>query len=53
VEKERKPEGGPPPAKCPFCGSKEGEVISLFGSQVMTMQVRCKKCGSYYEATKY
>src|SRR6202011_2843422 len=27
---------------CPFCKSKDTEVISLFGSQVMTMQCKCR-----------
>jgi transcription elongation factor Elf1 len=53
VEKEKKAEGAAPTPRCPFCRSTEAEVISLFGSQVMTMQVRCKKCGGYYEASKY
>jgi len=38
---------------CPFCKATDVEVISLFGSQVMTMQCRCRQCGSYFEATKY
>jgi hypothetical protein len=28
-------------------------VISLFGSQAMTLQYRCRRCGTYYEALKY
>ncbi len=38
---------------CPFCKSTDVEVISLFGSQVMTMQCKCRACGSYFEASKY
>jgi uncharacterized Zn finger protein len=38
---------------CPFCRSTDAEVISLFGTQAMTLQYRCRKCGSYYEAIKY
>jgi len=38
---------------CPFCKSNDTEVISLFGSQVMTMQCKCRACGSYFEASKY
>ena len=38
---------------CPFCQGTDSEVISLFGSQVMTMQCRCRVCGSFYEASKY
>lgn len=28
-------------------------MISLFGTQAMTLQYRCSKCGSFYEAIKY
>jgi len=38
---------------CPFCKSAETVVISLFGSQVMTMQCKCRACGSFFEASKY
>ena len=38
---------------CPFCGAADSEVISLFGSQVMTMQYKCRACGSFFEASKY
>ncbi len=38
---------------CPFCRSNDTEVISLFGSQVMTMQCKCHACGSFFEASKY
>jgi len=40
-------------ARCPFCRSADTEVISLFGSQVMTMQCKCHACGSFFEACKY
>ena len=49
----------PPPrarenaARCPFCGATDAKVISLFGSQVMTMQCHCRACGNYFEASKY
>ena len=45
-----KPRGAP---KCPFCGGHDAEVISLFGTQAMTLQYRCRGCGSLYEAIKY
>jgi uncharacterized Zn finger protein len=44
------PRGAP---KCPFCASRDAEVISLFGTQAMTLQYRCRSCGSLYEAIKY
>jgi len=28
-------------------------VISLFGTQAMTLQYRCRKCGTLFEALKY
>ncbi len=28
-------------------------MISLFGTQAMTLQYRCGECGSLYEAIKY
>jgi transcription elongation factor Elf1 len=46
-------EAAAPKPRCPFCKALDVEVISLFGSQVMTMQCRCRQCGSYFEATKY
>jgi len=42
-----------PKPRCPFCRSENTEVISLFGSQVMTMQCKCHACGSFFEASKY
>jgi hypothetical protein len=42
-----------PEAPCPFCRSADTEIISLFGSQVMTMQCKCHACGSFFEASKY
>jgi len=45
--------GGVEARKCPFCGSKDTEVISLFGSQVITMQCKCRACGNFFEASKY
>jgi hypothetical protein len=28
-------------------------VISLFGTQAMTLQYRCRRCGDFFEALKY
>lgn len=28
-------------------------MISLFGTQAITLQYRCRSCGSIYEALKY
>jgi len=49
VDKGREVSGAP----CPYCRSKDTEVISLFGSQVMTMQCKCQACGNFFEASKY
>jgi transposase-like protein len=42
----------PEPIACPFCDSKITEQISLFGSQLLLSQFRCKACGSYFEAVR-
>jgi hypothetical protein len=47
------PKRGREQKPCPFCESTDTEVISLFGSQVMTMQCKCRACGSFFEASKY
>jgi len=53
-EGEIEPQGGRESSpRCPFCQATDTEVISLFGSQVMTMQCKCRACGSFYEASKY
>jgi len=52
----QEPEPEPPPRRaplCPHCGAADGEVISLFGTQAMTLQYRCGSCGDLYEALKY
>lgn len=42
-----------PDPRCPFCGVRDAEVISLFGTQAILMQYRCRSCGSFFEANKY
>ena len=37
---------------CPFCDADTCELISLFGSQLLLSQYRCKRCGSYFEAVR-
>ncbi len=39
--------------RCPHCGERDAEPISLFGTQAMTLQYRCRRCGNYFEAVKY
>jgi len=49
-EKRAEPRSEP---RCPFCGERDAEPISLFGTQAMTLQYRCRRCGNYFEAVKY
>jgi transposase-like protein len=39
--------------RCPHCKARDAEVISLFGTQAMTLQYRCRKCATLFEAIKY
>ena len=54
-EQGREPPEDPPRAspRCPHCGATRGEVLSLFGTQAMTLQYRCHVCATIYEAIKY
>ena len=40
------------PAVCPFCGSPEVELVSLWGGQLITSQVRCRSCNTHFEALR-
>ena len=42
-----------PAPECPFCRSRESELLSLFGTHAMLLQYRCADCGSIFEASKY
>jgi hypothetical protein len=37
---------------CPFCDAREVELISRFGSQILTSQWVCHRCRSYFEAIR-
>jgi|GEM_PF-6986712 len=37
---------------CPFCEATELELISAWGGQLMTSQMRCRTCGAYFEAVR-
>lgn len=39
--------------RCPFCGAKDADLISLFGTQAMLLQYRCRACRTVFEANKY
>jgi uncharacterized Zn finger protein len=38
---------------CPHCGARDAEIISLFGTQAISLQYRCRACGEVFEAVKY
>jgi transcriptional regulator NrdR family protein len=37
---------------CPFCGSRDVEVVSAWGGQLITRQLRCHDCNSHFEAIR-
>ena len=42
----------PAPVGCPFCESSDTELVSLFGTQLLVSQFRCRACQSYFEAVR-
>ncbi len=38
---------------CPFCGSTQTELYSLFGSMLSTSQYYCRSCRVAFEAIKW
>ena len=38
--------------KCPFCDAENAKLISLFGSQLLLSQYRCRACGTYFEGLR-
>jgi hypothetical protein len=42
----------PAPLTCPFCDSPEIEVVSPWGGQLITRQLRCRSCSTYFEAVR-
>ncbi len=36
-------------SRCPFCGSTDVEMLSLFGSQLLTEQLYCRACHTPFE----
>jgi len=50
--KRKKPDPRSDP-RCTHCGAHDAEVISLFGTQAMTLQYKCRRCGTLFEAIKY
>lgn len=37
---------------CPFCGSENSELLSLFGQQLLTVQYYCRDCQTPFERVK-
>jgi hypothetical protein len=37
---------------CPFCESLEVELVSAWGGQLITSQVRCRACNTHFEALR-
>ena len=37
---------------CPFCASTDVEEVSQWGGQIITRQVRCRACNTYFEAVR-
>ena len=37
---------------CPYCGSSDTELFSLFGSQLLTVQYYCNNCHTPFERVK-
>jgi uncharacterized Zn finger protein len=38
--------------RCPYCDSERVELVSAWGGQIITSQVRCQSCGTYFEALR-
>jgi transposase-like protein len=38
--------------RCPFCEAEQPELVSLFASQLLFSQYRCRECGSYFEGLR-
>jgi formate dehydrogenase maturation protein FdhE len=37
---------------CPFCASEDVESVSAWGGQLITRQLRCRACSTYFEAVR-
>lgn len=37
---------------CPFCGSTDIEMVAPWGGQLITRQVRCRSCNTYFETLR-
>ncbi|HEY7834663.1 MAG TPA: hypothetical protein VIG30_13895 [Ktedonobacterales bacterium] len=46
------PDADPSTPVCPFCGAADAELLSLFGSQLLTEQYYCRACHTPFEHVK-
>ena len=37
---------------CPFCDSDDVEMVAPWGGQIITRQMRCRACNTYFEAIR-
>jgi hypothetical protein len=37
---------------CPFCDSPDIELVAAWGGQLITSQMRCRSCNTYFEALR-
>ncbi|HTX10995.1 MAG TPA: hypothetical protein VME22_20390 [Solirubrobacteraceae bacterium] len=37
---------------CPFCSSEDVEMVAPWGGQMITSQMRCRACNTYFEAIR-
>jgi hypothetical protein len=37
---------------CPFCESSDVEIVSPWAGQIITCQVRCRTCNTYFDAIR-
>ena len=42
----------PATVTCPFCGSEDVEPVGAWGGQIITSQLRCRACQTYFEAIR-
>jgi hypothetical protein len=40
------------PPSCPFCDSVDVELVSAWGGQLITSQMRCRACNTHFEALR-
>jgi hypothetical protein len=41
-----------PVLTCPFCDAPDVEDVSQWGGQIITRQVRCRACNTYFEVVR-